>query len=152
MEELDCHTVGIEEQDGDVVLACARDGESIPMEMEGGAGKGMDGGGQGFYGSSTQDESGEVVLEAMGGGFDQGIVIFACGDVHFGNVGCETMESQRDDGSDDAHDFHYEGEAGTVFELPLGAAVVIMGGHGTHAKLTVADVADDGSTVASEGA
>ena len=71
----------------------------------------------------------------MGGGFDQRIVVFAGCDVHFGYVGCKTIESQGDDWANDAHGLHDEGETGTVFELALGAAVVVVGGHGTDAKL-----------------
>ena len=61
------------------------------------------------------------------------------------------LETQCDDWADYAHGFHYEGEAGAVFELPSGAAVVVVGGHGAHAELAVADVADDGSAFAGEG-
>ena len=32
MEEFHCHAIGVEEQEGDVVLACAGDGLSIPQE------------------------------------------------------------------------------------------------------------------------
>ena len=61
------------------------------------------------------------------------------------------MEPQGDDGSDEAHHFHYEGEAGAVFELSPRTTVVVVGGHGAHAKLAVADVTDDGAAFAREG-
>ena len=152
VEELHCHMIGVEEYNGDVVVACAWNGLGIPQELEGVARKGTDGGGQWLYGSATEDESREVVLEAVGGVFDQRIVVVAGGGVHFGYIGSETIETQRDDRANEAHDLHYEGEAGTVVELPLGAAVVVVGGHGTHAKLSVTDVANDGADVSGEGA
>ena len=68
-EELHCHTIGVEEDDGDVVVAGSWDGMGIPKELEGVAGKGADGGGQGLYGSATEDESGVVVLEIVSYGF-----------------------------------------------------------------------------------
>ena len=43
-EELHSHAIGVEEQDGDVVLTCSGYGLSIPQELEGGAGKGLSGG------------------------------------------------------------------------------------------------------------
>ena len=44
-EELHCHAIGVEEEDGDVVLACTGDSMAVPLELEGVAGKGADGGG-----------------------------------------------------------------------------------------------------------
>ena len=55
---------------GDVVLACSGDGLAVPKELQGVAGKGLDGGGQGFYGSAAEDESGVVVFQGVSIGFD----------------------------------------------------------------------------------
>ena len=54
-EELHSHAIGVEEEYGDVVLAGSGDGLAVPLELEGVAGQGADGGGQGLYGSATED-------------------------------------------------------------------------------------------------
>ena len=152
MEELHCHTVSVEEQDGDLVLAATGDGLAVPEEGEGVALGGRDEAGEGFDVALAEEELGKVVDLLSRVGFYQGMVVGAGGDVHLGHVGGETFESQRDDGADEAHDFHNHGEAGTIVELTFGATVVVVGGHGADAGYAVADVAYNGAAMATESA
>ena len=84
------------------------------------------------------------------GGFYEGVIVGLRGCVHCGHAGGEMLESQRDDGAGETHDFHDHGESGAVFELLLGTAVAVVGGHGADAGYAVADVADDVAAFASE--
>ena len=152
VEELHCHTVGVEEEEGDLVVATSWDGLAVPVEGEGGALGGEDEVVEWFYVALAEDESGIVVMEVLGLAFYEGVVVGAGGDVHLGHVGGEVPEGQVNDGTDEAHHLHDEGETGAVFELPLGATVAIVGGHGADAELSVADVAYDGAAVAGVGA
>ena len=85
--EAHLHLSGIEEEDGDLVVAAAWDGLAVPEEGEGVAVGGQDEVGEGLDVALAEDESGIVVMEVLGLAFYEGVVVGAGGEVHLSHVG-----------------------------------------------------------------